>query len=262
MGVPIVLGRSYDAHDGRQSPKVAIVNQQFVRKFLPGENPIGRQFGDGDDTFEIVGVCGDTQYDRARAPVPPTWFNLLQQARETNAMTFAVRTTAGVPAILPMIREAVRAVDKDLAVFDVRTQQQQVDSTMSRERLFVTLTSAFGVLALILASVGIYGILAQNVSRRTPEIGIRMALGATRGDLLVMVLREASLLAVIGVIVGAAVAAGLGRYVQAILFGVRPIDPIAIGGSITAMLAVALLAGWLPARRASRLEPMVALRHE
>jgi ABC-type antimicrobial peptide transport system permease subunit len=156
----------------------------------------------------------------------------------------------------------VQEVDKDLAVYDVRTQQQQVDSTMSRERLFVTLTSAFGLLALILASVGIYGILAQNVSRRTPEIGIRMALGAARADIVVMVLREASVLAVIGVGIGAGAAAALGRYVQAILFGVTPIDPIAIGGAVSAMLAMALLAGWLPARRASRLEPMAALRHE
>jgi ABC-type antimicrobial peptide transport system permease subunit len=207
-------------------------------------------------------VCGDTQYDRARAPVPPIWFNLLQQARETNAMTFEIRTAASASAILPAIRDAVQGVDTDLAVFDVRTQQQQVDSTMSRERLFVTLTSAFGVLALILACVGIYGILAQNVSRRTPEIGIRLALGATRANLVVMVLREASVLAMIGVAIGAAAAAALGRFVQAILFGVTPVDPIAIGGAVTAMLAMALLAGWLPARRASRLEPMAALRHE
>jgi predicted permease len=262
MGLPIIMGRSFDAHDRRESPKVAIVNQQFVRKYLPNDNPIGRRFKSGNETFEIVGVCGDTHYDRVRSPVPPTWFGVLPQAEEIGAMTFEVRTAASVSAILPRIREAARAVDKDLPVFDVRTQLQQIDSTMSRERLFVTLTSAFGVLALILASVGIYGILAQNVSRRTGEIGIRVALGAARANVLVMVLREASLLAVIGVIVGAAVAVGLGRYVESILFGVTPIDPIAIGGAAAAMLIVALMASWVPARRACRLDPMVALRHE
>ncbi len=262
MAVPIVMGRSFDAHDRQESPAVAIVNQEFVRKYLPDGSPIGRRFKSGNQIFEIVGVCGNTPYDRVQAPVPPTWFGVLLQAEDIGAFTFEVRTTAPVSAILPQIREAVRAVDKDLPVFDVRTQQQQIESTMSRERLFMVLTSAFGVLALILAAVGIYGTLAQNVSRRTGEIGIRVALGAARADVLVMVLREASLLAVTGVIMGAAVAVGLGRYVEATLFGVTPIDPIAIGGAVTAMLIVALLASWLPARRACRLDPMVALRHE
>jgi predicted permease len=262
MGVPIVMGRSFDAHDRQESPTVAIVNQQFVHKYLPDGNPIGRRFKSGKQTFEIIGVCGDTHYDRLQAPVPPTWFGVLPQAQEVRAFTFEVRTAASVSAILPLIRKAVRAVDKDLPVFDVRTQLQQIEATMSRERLFMALTSAFGVLALILASVGIYGTLAQNVSRRTGEIGIRVALGAARADVLVMVLRETSLLAGVGVIVGAVVAIGLGRYVESTLFGVTPIDPIAVGGAVTTMMIVALLASWMPARRACRLDPMVALRHE
>jgi predicted permease len=262
MGVPIVMGRAFDAHDRQESPAVAIVNQQFMRRYLPDGNPIGRRFKSGTQTFEIVGVCGDTHYDRLQSPVPPTWFGVLPQAERVGSFTFEVRTAAGVSAILPLIREAVRAVDRDLPVFDVRTQRQQIDSTLSQEQLFMTLTSAFGVLALILASVGIYGTLAQNVSRRTSEIGLRVALGAARADVLVMVMREAALLAMIGAVVGAAVAAGLGRYVKATLFGVTPIDPIAIGGAVTAMLIVALTASWAPARRACRVDPMVALRHE
>ena len=262
MRIPMVMGRSYDAHDGRGSPEVAVVNMEFVRRFLPGRNPIGRRFRRNDETFEIVGVCGDTQFDRARAPLPPIWFNLLEQADATREMTFEIRTAAPVPAILPSIREAVRAVDSHLAVFDVRTQQQQIDSTMSQERLFVALASALGVLALILAAVGVYGMLAQNVSRRTPEIGVRMALGASRTDVITMVLREASQLAVIGAVAGAAGAAILGRCVQSMLFGITPLDPIAIGAAIAMTLTAALAAGWLPARRAARLDPMVALRHE
>ncbi len=175
MGLPIVMGRSFDAHDRRESPTVAIVNQQFVRQYLPDGNPIGRRFKSGTQTFEIVGVCGDTHYDRMQSPVPPTWFGVLPQAEEAASFTFEVRTAASVSAILPLVREAVRSVDTDLPVFDVRTQMQQIDATMSRERLFVTLTSAFGVLALILSAVGIYGILAQNVSRRTGEIASRSA---------------------------------------------------------------------------------------
>lgn len=262
MGLPIVRGRSFDGRDRRESPTVAIVNQQFVRQYIPDGNPIGRRFKRGNTTFEIVGVCGDTHYDRVRSPVPPTWFGVLPQAEEVGQMTFEVRTAASVSAILPLVREAVRTVDKDLPVFDMRTQLQQIDATMSRERLFTALTSAFGVLALVLASVGIYGTLAQNVSRRTGEIGIRVALGAGRADVLAMVLREALLLAVVGVIVGAGIATGLGRFVEAVLYGVTPTDPIAIGGAVAAMLIVALIACWLPARRACRLDPMVALRHE
>jgi predicted permease len=261
MEIPIVVGRSYNASDGRSSAKVAIVNQEFVRTYVSG-NPIGQRFRSGSGTYEIVGVCGDTQFNRARAPIRPIWFDLLPQADDIGAMTFAVKTSTSLSTILPAIREAVRTVDNDLAIYDLHTQQQQIDSTMAYERLFVTLTSAFGVLALILASVGIYGLLAQNVSRRTPEIGIRMALGATAANVLAMVLREASLLAVIGVIIGTAAAGALGRVVQATLFGVTPIDPVAIGGAVSAMLIVALLAGWLPARRACRLNPLLALRHE
>jgi predicted permease len=262
MGVPIVMGRSFDAHDRPESPKVAVVNQRFVRAYLSSGNPIGRRFKSGSDTFEVVGVSGDTPYDRARSPVPPTWFTVLGQAEETEAMTFEVRTMVSVPAILPPIREAVRAVDEDLPVFDVRTQVQQIDATVSRERLFVLLTCAFGALAVVLASVGIYGVLMQSVARRTGEIGIRLALGALRADVLVMVLREASILAGIGVVAGTAAAVGLGRYLESMLFGVTPLDPTAIGGAMAAMLIVALTAAWAPARRACRLDPMAALRHE
>ena len=201
-------------------------------------------------------------FQGTRVAVPPTWYPLLAQAEEAGALTFEVRSAASLSAIAPLIREAVRSVDKDLPIFDVRTQTQQIDATMIRERLFVTLTTAFGVLALILSAVGIYGIMAQNVTRRTNEIGVRLALGAARADVLLMVLREAWLLAVIGVVLGTAAAIALSRYVESMLFGLTRYDPIAIGGAIVTMMIVALLAAWLPARRACRLDPMVALRHE
>ena len=160
------------------------------------------------------------------------------------------------------VHAVVRPVDRDLPVFDVRTQAQQIDATLSRERLFVVLTSAFGVLALVLASIGIYGLMAHGVSRRTNEIGVRIALGAERRDVVVMILREASSLAVAGAAMGVVSAAALSRYIRAMLFGITPADPATIAVAVAAMMLVALLAAWLPARKASQLDPMIALRHE
>jgi ABC-type antimicrobial peptide transport system permease subunit len=177
-------------------------------------------------------------------------------------MTFEVRTAASQESVVSAIRQAVRSIDKDLPVFDIRTQNEQITATLSQERLFVALTTAFAGLALVLACIGIYGIMANGVARRTNEIGIRLALGAQRKRVLMMILREVALLAVIGSAIGVAAAAGLTRYIQSMLFGVQPIDPVTIVGAVLLMLLVALLAGWLPARRASRLEPMAALRHE
>jgi predicted permease len=262
MGIPILRGRSFDARDRRETPKVAIVNQEFVRRYLPDGDPIGRSFTNGEFKFQIIGICGDVHFTRTRLPAPPTWYPLFAQQEEAGWMTFEVRSAASLSGLVPLIREAVRGVDKDLPLFDIRTQTQQIEATMIRERLFVTLTSAFGVLALILSAVGIYGIMAQNVSRRTSEIGVRLALGAARVDVLLMVLREAWLLAVIGVVLGTAAAMALSRYVESMLFGLTRYDPVAIGGAIVTMLIVALLAGWIPARRACRLDPMIALRHE
>src|SRR5262249_16684431 len=187
---------------------------------------------------------------------------LFVQNPDAGPMTFEVRTGATTASIMPSVRQVVDRVDRDLPVFDVRTQMQEIDATVSHERLFAMLTVAFGVLALLLASIGIYGLMANNVSRRTSEIGIRIALGAERLDVLRMVLREASSLAIGGVILGVASATWLARYVESMLFCVPAVDPITIGGAIVLMLLVALLAGWLPARRASRLDAMVALRHE
>jgi predicted permease len=262
MGIPIVAGRSFDDHDRAGSLPVAIVNERWVREYFPNNpNPIGHTFRNNDTVLQIVGICGDTHFDKVRNEVPPTFYRLFVQT-EVGAMTFALRTSVSTGAIMTSARQAVARIDKDLPVFDVRTQIQQIESTETSERLFATLTITLGLLALILASIGIYGLMAQNVSRRTSEIGIRMALGAHRTDVLLMILREASWLAIAGVIVGIAAASWLGRYIESMLYGVHPADPVTIIGAIVVMLLVAILASGLPARRAAHLDPMSALRHD
>jgi predicted permease len=263
MGIPILSGRSFDSRDRQGSLPVVLVNRRFVQQYLSDDpNPLGRTFRNGKITWQIIGICGDAHYDTARNEVPPTFYPLFVQVGDAGPMIFAVRTSVDTAAILNSVRQTIATVDKDLPIFDVHTQVQQINSTISNERLFAALTVTFGLLALVLASIGIYGLLAHNVSRRTGEIGIRIALGANRLDVLLMVLREASVLATIGVAAGVLVAVWLGRYIEAMLFGVQFHDPFTIGGAIALMMFVAVLAGWLPARRASRLDPMVALRHD
>ena len=262
MGIPILAGRSLDARDRANSLPVAVVNQQFVRNFFPDTEPLGKAIVNGDRTYRIVGICGDARFDQIRSPVPPTFYRPFTQAKDLRDMTFEIRTGANEASIVKSVRDVVRSVDKDLPIFDVRTQIEQIDATLSRERLFAALTSGFGLLALVLAAVGIYGIMAYGVARRTSEIGIRMALGAERRQVLVMILRETALLAASGVVIGIGAAVGVTRYVGSMLYGLPPSDPLSFGVAVVLLLAIALLAGWWPARKASRLDPMVALRHE
>jgi predicted permease len=263
MGIPIVAGRNFEAHDrGATQPPVVIVNQQFARTFFPNQNPVGRTLRSNNRLSQIVGVCGDTLFQAARSAVPPTFYRLTSQHDNLGSVVFAVRTSIAPATMMASVRQTVDTIDKDLPVFDARTQTAQIDATLAHERLFAILTVAFGLLAMALACVGIYGVIAHNVSRRTSEIGIRIALGAARVDVLIMILREAARLALAGVITGAAIAAWCAGYLKAMLFGIDPIDPATIGIAITIMLLVALFAGWLPARRAARLDPMIALREE
>jgi predicted permease len=248
MGIPILLGRSFDERERATSPPVAVVNQQFVKAFFPTENSIGKTIRNGNLLYEIIGICGDSPFG-LRTPVPPTFYRHFTQAGEPGSMTFEVRTAASDTMVMNSVRAAVRGIDKDLPVFDVRTQTEQIDALLSRERLFAALTSGFGALALVLASIGIYGLLAHGVSRRTNEIGIRLALGAERRDVLVMILREASSLAALGTVIGVVAAAALSRYVRAMLFGITPADPATLFAAVAAMMLVAVLAGSQPARR-------------
>ncbi len=262
MGIPILHGRPLGARDRANSPLVGVVNQQFVRSFFPGTNPLGKTVVNGDNIYQIVGICGDARFDQIRSPVPPTFYAAFTQARDLREVTFELKTAGGEGSILKSVREIIRSIDKDLPVFDVRTQREQIDATLSRERLVAALASGFGVLALVLASVGIYGVMAYGLARRTSEIGVRIALGAQRSQVLRMVLREAAFLAVAGIAIGIVASLALTRYIRGMLYGLTPSDPLTICGAVLLLVLMVLAAGWLPARRASRLDPMVALRHD
>ena len=259
MGIPILAGRPFNSHDGAGSRRVAVINERLARKFFPNENPLGKTFN--KEQIEIAGVCANVKFSGIRAEAPPTFYVPYAQYDDEGSMTFELKTSAGIN-VVASVRNIVRSFDKELAVIDIRTQEQQIDATLAQERLFASLTSGFGLLALALAGIGIYGTMAYRVARRTGEIGIRMALGAKSAQVLGMILREASWMVCGGVSIGAAVALVAIRSVSAMLYGLKPDDPVTMAGAAALLLAIALLAAWLPARKASRVDPITALRHE
>jgi predicted permease len=261
--IPILYGRSFSSTDTATSFPVAVVNQAIVKRYYASENPIGKTFkGDNDRVYRIIGVAADAKYDRLRNDVPRTFYTLYNQSTDDAVMNYAVKTQMPINDLLPRIRAAVQQIDKDIPLRDIRTQQEQIDATVMEERLFATLTGSFGLLALTLACIGIYGTMAYNVARRTREIGVRIALGAKTERVLAMVLRESVWMATLGIALGVTGAFGLTRFVASMLFGLKPMDPITMAGAGVVLFAVALAAGYGPARRASRIDPMVALRNE
>jgi predicted permease len=260
MRIPILFGREFNADDTETAPKVAVVNQTLAKQFFPNQNPIGKTFN--DEHIEIVGVCADAQYDSMRQVPPATFYVPYRQMEDAGGLTYEIRTHTNAASILAGIRAAVQSIDRDLPLVDVRTQTEQIDATMQQERIFATLTAGFGVLALILAGVGIYGLMAYNVARRTNEIGVRMALGAQRSVIGRMVLRETFGLVLVGVVIGVPAAWALSRVIASQLFGLSPHDPLTLGAVVLLLFAAGFLAGFVPSRRATNMDPMVALRHE
>jgi predicted permease len=264
--IPVIVGRSFNETDTPTSRKVAIINQSLAKKFFPNTNPIGKTFksggNDNPDHIEIVGICKDTKYDSLRHDPPPTFYLPYRQQKGFEDMDFEVHTHMTAAAIVPSLRSAVATIDKDLPLLEIRTQNEQIADTTKQERIFASLTGGFGILALILACIGIYGIMAYTVARRTNEIGIRMALGAPSARVLRMILREASWMAIVGAVVGLASAVALGRLIASMLFGLKPYDPVTLVGASLLLVLVALAASWIPARRAAHIDPIKALRHE
>src|SRR5271157_648197 len=267
FGIPMVLGRTLDDKDIAAATKVAVVNRAFARKYLAGTSPIGRRFGFGDQRassdIAIVGVVGDARYGQLRAEAPPTVFvPYAQNIQDLAEMTFEVRTTGDPTHWMGAIRQTVQGLDRNLPLFDVKTQTEQIEQATFQERLFARFSSFFGLLALVLACVGLYGMMAYAVARRTNEMGIRMALGAEPGKILQMVLHEATTLVALGIVIGVPAALAASRLIATLLYGLKSTDPLTIISATAVLAGVALLAGYLPARRASRVDPMVALRYE
>jgi len=266
--IPMVAGRGFAETDTETSPKVAVVNEALAKQFFPGENPVGKSFTTSDEKdnkliYQIVGVCADTRYGSLREDPPPIFYLDYKQAPAiTWGMTFAVKTRTSRAAITPSLRRAVQAVDRNLPLIEVRTQEEQIDELLRNEHVFAELTAGFGVVALMLACIGIYGLMAYAVSRRTNEIGIRMALGARAEQVLGMVLREAVWMTATGVAVGLGCALAVGRLIASLLYGLKAWDPVTLLGAALLLVLVALGASWVPARRAASVDPSRALRAE
>jgi len=266
MEIPLMLGRSLTPQDDERAPKVVVVNQTFARLISLEENSIGKRFGFNSDKpteIEIVGVVRDAKYGNLRDDSPPTiYIPWLQELSRVGAVTFEVRTAGDPVASVTAIRQAVREVDPNLPVVAVKTQVEQANESLRIERLFARLLSFFGLLALLLAAIGLYGLMAYAVTQRTKEIGIRMALGAQRHDVLKLVLSQGMILTLIGIALGAGGAIGLTRLMKSLLFGVSATDPVTFIAIALLLAAVALLASYVPARRATKVDPLVALRYE
>ena len=269
MEIPLLMGRHLTAQDDVRAPRVAIVNQSFAKLHFPNESPIGKRFSFGTENLneiEIVGLARDAKYTSQRDEIEPTVYQSWRQAPpRTNSMVFEVRTAGDPAALVPPIREAMRQVDSNLPLSDIRTQVQQADQTLSMERMFAKLLTLFGVIAQLLAAIGLYGVMAYAVSQRTQEIGIRMALGADRRNVLVMVVRQGMVLTVIGLVIGLGGAYVLMKYLESLtnmLFGVEARDPATFVFIAALLGTVALLACLVPARRATRVDPLTALRYE
>jgi predicted permease len=266
VGIPLLAGREFGAQDQPNSPAVAIVNRAFAQKFFKGENPIGGRFGDGgpgsSGKIEIVGMIGDAKYGGLREQPEPMFYLPLFQHLEDRPYQIHVRAADDLPAAIAAVRQEIQNMDSDISVYPAQTIPEVIAGLLQHDRMFAVLAGAFGLLALLLTSVGIYGLVACQVARRTNEIGIRMALGARRRDIFWIVLSETLLLTTVGVGMGVPAVIASGGAVRSILFGLPPSDPLTIAVAATILAGVGAFAAFLPARRAARVDPMVALRNE
>ena len=265
MGIPLVAGRDFTEADGPGAPLVAVVNETFVRYFFGDKDPLGRRFrrGRNDElVMEIVGVVKDGKMATLREEPVRFVYLPYRQQDDIGAMTFYARMAIDPEPLAPRMRAAVGRVDGTLPVTDLKTMRAQIGESLFVERLVAALSAAFGLLATLLAALGLYGVMSYAVSLRTREIGIRVALGADRATVLAMVLKEVAVLAVIGVAVGLPSGYGLGRLVETQLFGLTARDPLTFVLATVTLLATALVAGYIPAARATRVHPMVALRYQ
>jgi predicted permease len=267
MGVPLMAGREFTAADGAKAPKVAIVNEEFAKKFNLGRDAVGKLMGSGSgnrsklDTL-IIGVAQNAKYSEVKRKVPPVFFRPYRQDDELGGAAFYVRTAGDPAQSASAVTAVVKRLDPNLPLEDLKTLKQQVRDNTFLDRMMTTLSSLFAGLATLLAAVGLYGVLAYTVSQRTREIGLRMALGAAPARVRLMVLRQVAWMTLVGAIVGLAGAVALGKQAGSLLFEMQGTDPWVLIISAVALSAVAILAGFIPAHRASQVDPMLALRYE
>lgn len=267
LGIPILQGRMFNQHDTATSPKIAVVNRTLAEKYFPGENPIGKVFEtdleDEDGPIQIVGIAADTRYADLRSQTPPMFYvPYLQQVDGPGRMMVELRTLADPSTVLTEVRGVVESLDRDLPMMDVRTMKDQVQSTLADERALAELAGGFSLLALMLATIGIYGLMAYSVTRRTGEIGLRIALGAQTRNVLSRILKEAFWLTSAGIVLGLGAAVWLTHLIRAMLYGIGSADALTIASTAVLLLSVSLFAAFAPARRASRIDPIRALRHD
>ena len=264
VGTPMREGREYTAADTPDSTRVIIINEAMARRYWPSEPALGGRIRSGPRVFEVVGIVADSKHQALNErPQPVLYFPLAQNPISTVRMM--VRATGDPAALIPAIRESFRTIDPNLPLYDVRTMTEHMKTAVFAQRMAADLLGAMGVLALLLAAVGLYGVIAHSVSQRTREMGVRLALGASPGRLLSMIVGQGMRLTVAGLVIGlvaAGAAFGSIGAVRTLLPGISPLDPVTFIGVPLVLAAIALLASWIPARRAGRVDPLVALRYE
>ncbi|HEY9225890.1 MAG TPA: FtsX-like permease family protein, partial [Gemmatimonadaceae bacterium] len=267
IGVPLLTGREFTDRDDARAPKVAIVNETFARHFNLGANPVGKRMAVGSsDTLpldiEIIGLVRDMKYASVKKEIPAVYFTPHRQMREVSSLYFYVRSASDPSVMLRSMSAVVQRLDPMLPVENLRTMPEEIRMNTFEDRMISTLAGSFALLATLLASIGLYGVLAYSVAQRTREIGVRMALGADAGEVRLLVLRQVGVMVLIGGVIGLAGAFALSKAAQAMLYQMSGADPFVMSASVVLLALVALAAGYVPALRASRVDPMQALRYE
>jgi hypothetical protein len=264
----LLLGRDIGQQDTATSPHVCVINEALAKTFFNGRNPLGRhiteKFGDKKNVMEVVGVAKNARDHRLRGDVPPRFYIPADQGMDgpNESAIFEIRTAGDPEQMIAAVRKTILSVNEDLPVGSARPVVMSVDRTNAQPRMVARLCSIFGTIALLLAATGLYGVLSYGVARRTNEIGIRMALGAGKGRVIQMILRETGIMIALGVVAGVIFTAAGVQLIKSSLFGLSALDPLTVLSAIVILTAVALLAGYIPAARAARVNPTLALRHE